>query len=172
MSSRWPHLEHAATAVTEQDMIELGEEISAEVHAGAVVVLDGPMGAGKTTFARGFARGLGVVGRVSSPTFVIARHHQSTQPGRPGLIHMDAYRLFGSDVAARPDSAKAAEQVYDQFEALDIDTDLADHVVLAEWGAGVVEQLAPRFMVVEISVSTADEVRQVRWGWLEHDQSR
>ena len=65
--------------------------LARRLRAGDVVALEGPLGAGKTVFAAGLAAGLGLRARVTSPTFVIAKHY----PGDPGLLHLDAYRLGG-----------------------------------------------------------------------------
>ena len=77
---------------TAEAMEELGRRIGSDLVAGDVLILTGPLGAGKTTFTRGLAAGLGVRGPVQSPTFVIARTHPSLIGGAP-LVHMDAYRL-------------------------------------------------------------------------------
>src|SRR5690606_22775039 len=82
---------------TVEDTRALGEELAGLLSAGDVVVLDGPLGAGKTALTGGIAAGLGVRGRVTSPTFVIARRHAPATPGGPGLVHVDAYRLLGQD---------------------------------------------------------------------------
>lgn len=115
------------------DTQELGRELAASLRAGDVVILDGPLGAGKTTFTQGIAQGLGVKGRVTSPTFIIARHHKSLVGG-PDLVHVDAYRLGGVG----------------ELDALDLDTDLEEAVVVAEWGSGFVEQLAGDYVYVTI----------------------
>ncbi|QIM17353.1 tRNA (adenosine(37)-N6)-threonylcarbamoyltransferase complex ATPase subunit type 1 TsaE [Leucobacter insecticola] len=98
-------------------MHELGKRLGRVLRAGDIVILTGPLGAGKTTLTRGIGEGLGVRGPVQSPTFVIARTHPSLIGGAP-LVHVDAYRL-----------ADAAE-----LDDLDIDVDRS--VVVAEWGAG------------------------------------
>ncbi len=130
------------------DTEALGERLAAGLGPGDLVVLSGPLGAGKTVFVRGLARGLGVAGPVTSPTFVIAREHRPLPDG-PGvpLVHVDAYRLglTGADVAA-------------QLDDLDLDTDLADAVVAVEWGEGVVERLAARHLLVRLE-RRADDVR-------------
>ena len=115
------------------DSQKLGEELGQALEAGDLVVLDGPLGAGKTTFTQGIARGIGVKGRVTSPTFVIAREHSSIGNG-PSLVHVDAYRL-GDDPLG-------------ELDALDLDSALEDAVVVAEWGGGLVEQLAQRYVHV------------------------
>jgi len=96
-------------------MEELGERIAAELRAGDLVLLEGDLGAGKTTFTRGIGRGLGARGAVTSPTFVLAREHPTTSG--PPLVHVDAYRL-GS--AAELD---------------DLDLDFERSVVVVEWPA-------------------------------------
>jgi tRNA threonylcarbamoyladenosine biosynthesis protein TsaE len=83
---------------TVADTEALGRELATNLRAGDLVVLDGPLGAGKTALTRGIAAGLGVQGRVSSPTFIIARQHRAGQrEGGPPvpMVHVDAYRLGG-----------------------------------------------------------------------------
>jgi len=132
------------------DTQTLGEELGQALEAGDLVVLDGPLGAGKTTFTQGIAKGMGVKGRVTSPTFVIAREHSSIGNG-PSLVHVDAYRL-GDDPLG-------------ELDALDLDSALEDAVVVAEWGGGLVEQLAQRHVRVTLDRRThADtEARIISW---------
>ncbi len=138
------------------DTEALGERLARGLRAGDLVVLSGPLGAGKTAFTRGLARGLGVAGPVTSPTFVIAREHRPL-PGGAGvpLVHVDAYRLgaTGGDVAA-------------QLDDLDLDTDLADAVVAVEWGEGVAERLADRHLLVRLE-RRPDDVRVATVRWME-----
>ncbi|MBN9754339.1 TsaE protein, required for threonylcarbamoyladenosine t(6)A37 formation in tRNA [Pseudonocardia sp. Ae406_Ps2] len=117
---------------TVADTESFGETVGRELVAGDVVLLAGPLGAGKTALVRGLARGLGVTGTVASPTFVIAREHPSAGDG-PALVHVDAYRLGGPD----GDVDVAAE-----LDDLDLDTELDRAVVAVEWGVGVAERLA------------------------------
>nr|MBS1901068.1 tRNA (adenosine(37)-N6)-threonylcarbamoyltransferase complex ATPase subunit type 1 TsaE [Actinomycetota bacterium] len=112
-------------------MEELGRRIGSDLVAGDVLILTGALGAGKTTFTRGLADGLGVRGPVQSPTFVIARTHPSLVGGAP-LVHMDAYRL-GS--AAELD---------------DLDVDVPGSVVVVEWGRGMAEELADAWWDIEL----------------------
>ncbi|MBS1675670.1 MAG: tRNA (adenosine(37)-N6)-threonylcarbamoyltransferase complex ATPase subunit type 1 TsaE [Actinobacteria bacterium] len=112
-------------------MEQLGRRIGSDLVAGDVLVLTGPLGAGKTTFTRGLAEGLGVRGPVQSPTFVIARTHPSLV-GRAPLVHVDAYRL-GS--AAELD---------------DLDLDVPGSVVVVEWGRGMAEDLADAWWDIEL----------------------
>ncbi|WP_291477445.1 alanine racemase [Corynebacterium sp.] len=155
----------------------LGRELGARLRAGDVVVLTGALGAGKTTVTQGIAAGLGVKGRVQSPTFTIVREHRpgSATGERPGLLHMDAYRLLGAGAHGGGDGAPSREAVLDALESLDIDADLEDRVLVAEWGRGVVETLAPeRWIDIEIDRATGapddgdlqdDTPRVLRWRW-------
>jgi tRNA threonylcarbamoyladenosine biosynthesis protein TsaE len=124
------------TLPTEADTEALGARIGAELAAGDVVLLSGPLGAGKTVLARGIGRGLGVAGAVTSPTFVIAREHSPAPGGRGvGLVHVDAYRLGGRA----------------ELDDLDLDTDLASAAVVVEWGEGLADGLAQRYLLVRLT---------------------
>lgn len=144
-----------------EDTQQLGEEIGSALEAGDVLILDGPLGAGKTTFTQGLARGLNVKGRVTSPTFVIAREHRSLVGG-PALVHVDAYRLLGEDDDDSADPIGA-------LDSLDLDTDLEDAVVVAEWGGGLVEQISDTYLLVSFDRTTAveedptSEARIISW---------
>ncbi len=118
---------------TANQMRKLGHRLAGLLRAGDLVVLSGPLGAGKTTLAQGIGAGLGVRGPVTSPTFVIARVHPNLGSG-PGLVHADAYRL-GSRA---------------EVDDLDLDADLASSVTVVEWGEGLVEELAPSFLQIYI----------------------
>ncbi len=148
---------------TAEDTRAFAEDMGRSLQAGDVVILDGPLGAGKTTFTQGLARGLQVKGRVTSPTFVIAREHRSTVGG-PTLIHLDAYRMLGEGSSGDP---------LGELDALDLDTELADAVVVAEWGGGLVEQIAERYLLVQFDRETAvisdpgSEARIISWRWVE-----
>ncbi|QGU06486.1 tRNA threonylcarbamoyladenosine biosynthesis protein TsaE [Corynebacterium occultum] len=122
-----------------------GAELGAALEAGDLVILDGPLGAGKTTFTQGIAAGMGVRGRVTSPTFVIAREHRSATDG-PGLVHVDAYRLLGEGSSGDP---------LGELDALDLDTDLTEAVVIAEWGGDLVEQISERYLLIQIDRESA-----------------
>ena len=119
------------TLATADDTRALGARIAGVVRPGDLIVLDGPLGAGKTVFVQGLAAGLGAAGRVTSPTFVIARVHEG---GRLPLVHVDAYRLTGRL----------------EVDDLDLDTDLTAAVVAVEWGAGLVEGLTDAHLRVEL----------------------
>lgn len=130
-----PALQGRRDVATAHDMEELGRRIGEKLEAGDLLILTGPLGAGKTTFTRGLAQGLGVRGPVQSPTFVIARTHPSLV-GRAPLVHVDAYRL-GLDA-----------------ELEDLDLDLAHSVVVVEWGRGMAEQLAESWWDIELERPT------------------
>jgi len=122
--------------------VEFGRRIGAALRAGDLVLLAGPLGAGKTVVVRGIADALGVSGRVSSPTFVLARVHPAGCGGVP-LVHVDAYRLGGR---------------LDELDDLDLDTALADAVVVVEWGAGSAERLSEDHLLIELE-RRADNTR-------------
>lgn len=125
-------LELATPADTER----LGQAVGARLRAGDVVVLSGPLGAGKTVLARGIGAALGVRGPITSPTFVIAREHRSLPGGRGvPLVHVDAYRLGG--VA--------------ELDDLDLDTDLLAAAVVVEWGEGIAERLAGEHLLIRLA---------------------
>jgi tRNA threonylcarbamoyladenosine biosynthesis protein TsaE len=120
---------------TDADMRALGRRLGGVLRAGDLVILSGPLGAGKTTLVQGIAEGLGVRGPVTSPTFVIARVHPSLAGG-PDLVHADAYRL-----------ASPAE-----VDDLDLDASVAGSVTVVEWGGGLAEGLADARLDITITV--------------------
>jgi tRNA threonylcarbamoyladenosine biosynthesis protein TsaE len=127
----------------EADTLAFGARLGALLAGGDLVLLSGPLGAGKTVLAKGIADGLGVAGRVSSPTFIIAREHRPAPGGRGiPLVHVDAYRL-GDDV---------------ELDDLDLDTDLMDAVVVVEWGEGAAERLSADHLLVRLE-RTDDDTR-------------
>lgn len=147
------------TVATAADMRDFGEELGSNLAPGDLVILDGPLGAGKTTLTQGIARGMQVRGRVTSPTFTIAREHRPLSRGGTTLIHVDAYRLFGEEGPAEDTGMSAL----DALDSLDLDTDLESSVVVAEWGVGLAEQLVESYILVQIDRSAADDTREVTW---------
>ncbi|WP_416241706.1 tRNA (adenosine(37)-N6)-threonylcarbamoyltransferase complex ATPase subunit type 1 TsaE [Brachybacterium paraconglomeratum] len=111
----------------------LARALSGALRAGDLLVLDGPLGAGKTTFTQGLGAGLGVRGPVASPTFVIERVHPNLAEG-PDLVHVDAYRLGGEG----------------EIDDLDLEADLDRAVTVVEWGRDRVEHLADSVLLVEL----------------------
>jgi len=107
------------------DTRALGVRLAGHLRAGDLVVLSGPLGAGKTALTQGIGAALGVRGQVTSPTFVLARVHRGPVP----LVHVDAYRLRDTGVL--------------DLDDLDLDDELPHSVTVVEWGEGVVEALAP-----------------------------
>lgn len=116
---------------TPEAMEQLGALVAARLKAGDLVMLNGELGAGKTTFTRGLGEALGVRGAVTSPTFVLARTHPRTDGGAP-LVHVDAYRL-GSAV-----------------ELDDLDIDFAGSIVVVEWGDGLLDGVADSWLRIDI----------------------
>ena len=111
-------------------MAELGARIATELRAGDLVLLNGELGAGKTTLTRGIGAALGVRGAVTSPTFVLARTHP--REGEAPLVHVDAYRLTSA------------------MELDDLDIDYSSSIVIVEWGADLMEGIADEWLSVDI----------------------
>src|SRR5579863_7841245 len=112
-----PVVQTELSVLASEQMRALGAQLAEVLLPGDLVVLDGPLGAGKTTLVQGIGTGLGVRGPVTSPTFVIARLHPSLRGG-PDLVHADAYRL-GSWL---------------EVDDLDLDADVDHCVTVVEWG--------------------------------------
>ena len=119
----------------------LGLAISKALRAGDLLLLNGPLGAGKTTLTRGIGEGLGAQGTVQSPTFVLARTHR-TQVG-PKLVHVDAYRLSSA------------------VELDDLDIDFANSIVVVEWARDYIDGIAEHWLQVDINRESEDESRIV-----------
>jgi tRNA threonylcarbamoyladenosine biosynthesis protein TsaE len=127
-------------------MRDLGRELASHLRPGDLVILAGPLGAGKTTLVQGIGEGLRVRGPVTSPTFVIARVHPPASGSGPSLVHADAYRL-----------ASIAE-----VDDLDLDADLGSSVTVVEWGEGLAEGLAGDRLDISIEPGPDDDARIVR----------
>jgi len=121
-------------------MHQLGQRLSTHLRAGDLVLVNGPLGAGKTVLAQGVGAGLGITG-ITSPTFVISRVHKATVP----FIHVDAYRLVESD---NPN-----------LYLDDLDLDIAGSITLIEWGGAESARLSQDRL--EISIDRSDEARKV-----------
>jgi len=140
---------------TVDETLAFGADLGRQLRAGDVVVLSGPLGAGKTALARGIAAGMDVDGPITSPTFVLARVHRARQAGKPAMVHVDVYRLLdhgGLDLMTELDS-------------LDIDTDLDDSVAVVEWGEGLAERLSDRHLSVVLQRDPDSEIRTATWQW-------
>jgi tRNA threonylcarbamoyladenosine biosynthesis protein TsaE len=138
------------------DTIALGVRLGAELRAGDVVVLSGPLGAGKTVLAKGIAQAMDVEGPVTSPTYVLARVHPARRPSAPAMIHVDVYRLLDH----------AAADLLGELDSLDLDTDLDDAVVVVEWGEGLAERLSERHLDIRLERAQDTEVRTAVWQWV------
>ena len=123
-------------------MHNLGKRIGAQCQAGDLILLNGPLGAGKTVLVQGIGESLGIKD-VTSPTFVISRIHKAALP----LIHVDAYRLL--------DSGKAALYLDD----LDLDSPRESAVTVIEWGGEESARLSEERL--EIVIDRTNEVREV-----------
>ncbi|PWG62447.1 tRNA (adenosine(37)-N6)-threonylcarbamoyltransferase complex ATPase subunit type 1 TsaE [Bifidobacterium callitrichidarum] len=138
---------------TGEGMRELGRRVAEQVRGGDVLLLSGPLGAGKTTFAQGFGAGLAITEPIVSPTFTIARELDGRfADGTPAhLVHVDAYRLGGSSYAPGQD---AVGRLLDELESLGLDEELEDPgehtVVLMEWGEQMATALAPERLEIHI----------------------
>ena len=121
---------------TPEDMAELGARIARELRAGDLVLLNGELGAGKTTLTRGIGEALGVRGTVTSPTFVLARTHprvSASSTTEAPLVHVDAYRLGSA------------------MELDDLDIDFPASIVVVEWGAGLLDGITDDWLNVDIA---------------------
>jgi tRNA threonylcarbamoyladenosine biosynthesis protein TsaE len=139
-----------AVLATVEDTRAFGQQLGEILRAGDLVVLTGPLGAGKTVLAQGIGAGLGVRGDITSPTFVIARVHRPdpARGGRVPLVHVDAYRL-----GAVPDPRA-------EVDDLDLDATVDESVTVVEWGEGLVEQMVDAYLEVRVD-RRDDESRTV-----------
>lgn len=128
------------TIATAEEMYQLGLQISAHLRAGDLILVNGPLGAGKTVLAQGVGAGLGISG-ITSPTFVISRVHKAVVP----FIHVDAYRLIDSE---NPN-----------LYLDDLDLDIADSITFIEWGGAESARLSEDRL--EISIDRTEEQRKV-----------
>ncbi len=147
-NERWYHAADLCVLCVPTDvaMRDLGREVAKLLRAGDLVILVGPLGAGKTTLVQGIGEGLGVRGPVTSPTFVIARVHPPASGSGPSLVHADAYRLHS--IA--------------EVDDLDLDADLGSSVTVVEWGEGLAEGLAEDRLEISIQPVPDGDARTVR----------
>jgi tRNA threonylcarbamoyladenosine biosynthesis protein TsaE len=124
------------TVVDSDAMEALGAQLAPLLRAGDLVLLNGELGAGKTTLTRGLGAALGARGAVTSPTFVLAREHP-TAAGVP-LVHVDAYRLPS----------------WRELDDLDLDYERA--IVVVEWGAGKLDGVSESWLSIDIRRPTGD----------------
>lgn len=132
----------AATTASVDQTQDLGEALSALARGGDLVLLAGDLGAGKTAFVQGFGRGLGVAGRITSPTFTLVHVYE----GRVPVHHLDVYRI---------------EQL---GEALDLGLPEmldAGGVVLIEWGDAILPVLPHDYLEVRLTFGEGDDDRRI-----------
>ncbi len=130
------------TVETAESMNALGVRISTQLRIGDLVLLSGPLGAGKTALTQGIGKGLGITG-ITSPTFVISRIHAGKIP----LVHVDAYRLQGDNSAL--------------FDDLDLDSLLVSSIVIIEWGEGLIQRITSEYLEIDISIADDFQTRSV-----------
>ncbi len=140
---------------TLQDTLDFGARIGRDLAAGDVVVLGGPLGAGKTALTKGIAQGMDVDGPVTSPSYVLARVHEARRQGAPALVHVDVYRLLEHQSA----------DLIGELDSLDLDTDLDDSVVVVEWGEGLAERLSEHHLDIRLERAVDSDERTATWHW-------
>jgi len=128
------------TVASTEEMLNLGQKIAKDLKRGDVVLINGPLGAGKTVLAQGIGIGLGITD-ITSPTFVISRVHKAAIP----MIHVDAYRLLDTD----------NPNLYID----DLDLDIDNSVTVIEWGGAESARLSEDRL--EITIDRSDEIRKV-----------
>jgi tRNA threonylcarbamoyl adenosine modification protein YjeE len=128
------------TITSAEQMESFGEKLAGLLRPGDLLLLAGPLGAGKTTLTRGIGKGLSAEGTIQSPTFVLARTHR-IPPGK--LVHVDAYRLSSA------------------VEFDDLDIDFENSIVIVEWARDYLAGFTENHLSIEIDRSSADEVRQL-----------
>ena len=125
-----------------EEMRSFGRRIGEQFQAGDLILLSGPLGAGKTALTQGIGSALGIE-NVTSPTFVISRIHPEKIP----LVHVDAYRLQGEATAI--------------FDDLDLESYLATSITVVEWGEGLADRLADQYLEIKIEFGESDDLRIV-----------
>jgi tRNA threonylcarbamoyladenosine biosynthesis protein TsaE len=128
-----------------EQMAALGEKVARQCHAGDLILLNGPLGAGKTVFVQGIGRALGI-SDVTSPTFVISRIHKGSLP----LIHVDVYRLLEAENAAA------------YLDDLDLDTAREDGLTVIEWGGAESARLSDDRLEINIDRTSDERVVTIR----------
>ena len=129
------------TTGSAQETRDLGAAVGKHLAGGDLLILSGDLGSGKTTLVQGIAEGMGVEGRVTSPTYIIARVHVG-RGAAPDLVHVDAYRV-GDEL---------------DLETIDLDSSIGSAVTVVEWGSGKAESLSDARLEVHLDfVSSSQE---------------
>ncbi|CAB5108613.1 unannotated protein [freshwater metagenome] len=128
------------TVATAEEMFNLGKKLSLHLKSGDLILINGPLGAGKTVLAQGIGNGLGITD-ITSPTFVISRVHKAELP----MIHVDAYRLLDTE----------NPNLYID----DLDLDIENSVTVIEWGGAESARLSEDRL--EITIDRSEEIRRV-----------
>jgi len=121
-------------------MFNLGTSLAVHLKAGDLILVKGPLGAGKTVLAQGIGKGLGI-DDITSPTFVISRTHKGVLP----MIHVDAYRLIDTENPS--------------LYLDDLDLNIENSVTVVEWGGAESARLSEDRL--EIIIDRTNEIRQV-----------
>jgi tRNA threonylcarbamoyladenosine biosynthesis protein TsaE len=121
-------------------MQALGRSLGSRFRRGDIILLNGTLGAGKTTLVQGIGEALGISG-ITSPTFVISRIHEGEVP----LVHVDAYRLVGEPWAL--------------FDDLDLESHIPNSITIIEWGDGFVERIADEYLEIQLAFGEGDDDR-------------
>ena len=125
-------------------MHELGGKLGSQFKAGDLILISGPLGAGKTALTQGIGGALGIT-EITSPTFVISRIHE----GRIRLVHVDAYRLQGESAAL--------------FDDLDLESYLPTSVTVVEWGEGLADRFSNEYLEIKISYGLDENDRNIEF---------
>jgi len=128
------------TAASAEEMFNIGKKLSTQLRRGDLILINGPLGAGKTVLAQGIGSGLGITD-ITSPTFVISRVHKAALP----MIHVDAYRLLDTD----------NPNLYID----DLDLDIDNSVTVIEWGGAESARLSEDRL--EVTIDRSNEIRRV-----------
>ncbi|MCX6451024.1 MAG: tRNA (adenosine(37)-N6)-threonylcarbamoyltransferase complex ATPase subunit type 1 TsaE [Actinobacteria bacterium] len=123
-------------------MHELGNKLGSKLLAGDLILLSGPLGAGKTALTQGIGLSFGI-SEITSPTFVISKIHN----GRIRLVHVDAYRLQGQSAAI--------------FDDLDLESYLETSITVVEWGEGLADRFSKEYLEINIAFGSGENDRVV-----------
>ena len=136
-------MSHGVEVNSIEAMHEFGATLGSQLRTGDLILLSGPLGAGKTALTQGIGRALGITG-ITSPTFVISRIHQ----GKIRLVHVDAYRMqeHNNDNTAL-------------FDDLDLESYLESSVTVVEWGEGLASRISDSFLELKLSFGVGEKAR-------------